>query len=147
MLKQNLKLQILNWKDHCLKENIKKVIGLMKEELAALRAKTYSYLIDEGSQDKKAKCTKMCDIKTKLKFENHKNCLEATQLVNKINHLEKNRIDIDSTKKNHKEFIKNNKLILQTQHIFKSKRHNVFTEEINKIVFSSNDDKRMQSIV
>ena len=49
MLKQNLKLQILNWKDNCLKENIKKVIGLMKEELAALRAKTYSYLIDEGS--------------------------------------------------------------------------------------------------
>ena len=25
-------------------------------------------------------------------------------------------------------------------------KHNVFTEEINKIVLSSNDDKRMQSI-
>ena len=29
---------------------------------------------------------------------------------------------------------------------FKSERHNVFTEKINKIALSSNDDKRMQSI-
>ena len=28
-------------------------------------------------------------IKRKLKFENYKNCLEATQLENKINHLQK----------------------------------------------------------
>ena len=28
---------------------------------------------------------------------------------------------------------------------FKIERHNVFTEEINKIALSSNDDKRMQS--
>ena len=33
---------------------------------------------------------------------------------------------------NHKKFIKNNKLILQAQQIFKSERHNAFTEEINK---------------
>ena len=30
--------------------------------------------------------------------------------------------------------------------MFKSERHNVFTEEINKIALSSNDYKRMQSI-
>ena len=43
----------------------KKVIGLMKDELrgkimikfVGLRAKTYSYLIDDGSEDKKAKGT------------------------------------------------------------------------------------------
>ena len=46
----------------------------------------------------------------------------------------------------HKEFIKNNKLILKTQQRFKSESHIVFTEEINKIVFSSNDDKRILSI-
>ena len=47
--------------DHCLKEKIKKVIGLMKDELdgktmtkfVGLRAKTYSYLTDDGSEDKK----------------------------------------------------------------------------------------------
>ena len=54
----------------------------------------------------------------------------------------KNKIDVDSPK----EFIKNNKLILKTQQRFKSKRHNVFTEEVNKIALSSSDDKRMQSI-
>ena len=47
---------------------------------------------------------------------------------------------------NIKEFIKNNKSILKIQQRFKSERYNVFTEEIDKIVFSSNDVKRMQSI-
>ena len=43
------------------------------------------------------------------------NCLDVAQLENKINYLEKNEIDADSLKKDHKEFIKNNKLILKTQ--------------------------------
>ena len=46
-------------------------------------------LIDDSSQNKKAKGTKKCVIKRKLKFENNKNCLESTQLENRINHLEK----------------------------------------------------------
>ena len=68
------------------KEKNKKVVGLMKDELGGkimtkfvgLRVKTYSYLIDDGGKDKKAKSTKMCVIKRKFEFENHKNCLEAT---------------------------------------------------------------------
>ena len=64
--------------------------GKIVVEFFGLRAKTYSYLIDDVSEDKKAKCTKKCVIKRKLKFENYKNCLEATHLENKINHLEKN---------------------------------------------------------
>ena len=59
-----------------------------------------------------------------------------------MHHLEKNQIDVDSFK----EIIKYNKLILKTRQRFKSERHNVFTEEINKIALSSNYDKRMQSI-
>ena len=39
-----------------------------------------------------------------------------------------------------------NKLILKTQQKFESERHNVFTEEINKIALSSNDNKRIKSI-
>ena len=54
-----------------------------------LRARTYSYLIDEASEDKKAKGTKKCVIKRKLKFENYKNCLEATHLENKMNYLKR----------------------------------------------------------
>ena len=53
----------------------KKVIGLMKDELggkimtefAALRPKTYSYLMVNGNSDKKAKGPKKCVIKTVLK--------------------------------------------------------------------------------
>ena len=71
---------------------------------------------------------------------------KTTQLENKINRLEENKIDIDHIKENCKEFIKNNKSMLKTQQRFKRERHNVFTEEINKIALSSNDDKRMQSI-
>ena len=48
---------------------------------------------------KKAKGTKKCVIKRKLKVENFKNCLEATQLDHKINYLEKNEMNIDSLKK------------------------------------------------
>ena len=51
--------------------------------------------------------------------------MKATQLENKINQLEKNKISID--KESHSEFIKN-KLILKSQQRFTSEKHNVFTE-------------------
>ena len=75
------------------------------KKFTGLRSKTYSYLINNGS-DKKEKGTKKCAIKRKLKFEYYQNCLEATQFDNRINDLEKNNIDIHNVKKNHKEFIK-----------------------------------------
>ena len=61
----------------------KKVPGLFKDELGgkiitevvALRPKTYAYLMDDGSDHKKAKGTKKCVIKQKLMFENYKDCL------------------------------------------------------------------------
>ena len=62
------------------KGKILKVIGLMKNKLGGkirtkfigLRAKPYSYLIDEGSEDKKAKGTEKCVMKRKHKCENYK---------------------------------------------------------------------------
>ena len=36
--------------------------------------------------------------------------------------------------------------MLKTQHRFRSGKHNVFTEEVNKIAQIFNDDKRIQSI-
>ena len=39
------------------------------------------------------------------------------------------------------EFMKNSKLILKTQKRFISEIHNAFTEEINKITLTSNDNK------
>ena len=72
---------------------------------------TYSYLIDDSDENKKGKGTKNCVVKRKLKFEDYKHCLQATELENKINHVEKNNLNVDNLQKNHKRFIKNNKLI------------------------------------
>ena len=99
----------------------KKVIGLMKNELggkimtefAALRPKTFSYLMDDGNSDKNAKRTKKYVIKRRLKFNDYKDCLL------------------------------NNDIILKSRQRFQSEAHNVYTEEVNKIALSSNDDKRL----
>ena len=79
----------------------------MKDELGRkimtkfvrLRAKTYSYFIDNHSKDENTKGTKKCVIKRKLKLENYENCLETTLLENKINYLKKNKINRDSLKR------------------------------------------------
>ena len=55
----------------------KTVIGLIKDELGGkmmikffgLRPKSYSYLIDDGSEDKKANVTKKCVIKKNLNLK------------------------------------------------------------------------------
>ena len=71
--------------------------------------------MDDGSNHKKAKGTKKCVIKQKLMFENYKDCLF------------------------------NNKTVYRSQERFKSYYHDVYTEEVNKITLSSNDDKRLQT--
>ena len=81
------------------------------------------------------KGTKQCVIKRKLSLQDYKNCLKASQIINTVNYLKKNEIDVDYCKEDKKDFIKN-RLILKTQQRFKSERHNVFTEEINKIDLS-----------
>ena len=72
----------------------------------ALRPKTYSYLADDGDKDKQAKDTNKCVIKRKLKLEDYEHCLEAPQLENERNQLEKNKPDLHSLRENHIEFIK-----------------------------------------
>ena len=101
----------------------KKVIGLIKDELGGeiitefvtLRPETYSYLTDDGKEDKKAKGTKKCVIKRMIKFDDYKNCLLK------------------------------DKVLLKSQQRFISKKHDVYTEDINKIALSNNDDKRIVS--
>ena len=45
------------------------------KEFVGLRAKIYSSLIGDGSEDKKAKDTKRCVVKGKIKIENIKNLI------------------------------------------------------------------------
>ena len=71
MLKKNFIHQIMQSRDRCLHAGKnKKAIGLMKDELGgktmtefvAVRRNTYSYLIDDGNSNTKAKGTKkMCN--------------------------------------------------------------------------------------
>ena len=89
--------------------------GKVMKELCAPKSKTYSYLMDYDSEKKKAKGTKKCIIKHRIKFEDYKDSL-----------------------------FKNN-TILRSQLGFKSDLHTVYTEEVNKIAISSNDDKRLQT--
>ena len=87
--------------------------GRIIREFVALRPKTYSYLTDDCNEDKKAKGTKKCVIKRMIKFDDCKKCLL------------------------------NDEVVLKSQQRFKSKGHDVYTENINKIGLSSNDDKRL----
>ena len=90
-----------------------------------VRAKIYAYLINDYDNDdydtekiknKKAKGTKKCVIKCRLTVENYTDCLL------------------------------NDKILLKSQQRFKSDHHEVYTEEVNKLALSSNDDKRLQKL-
>ena len=72
--------------------------------------------MDDDSEHKNAKGTKKCVIKRGLMVKNYKYCLF------------------------------NDKTILISQQRLKSDCHNLYTEQINKISLSSNDDKRLQTL-
>ena len=46
---------------------------------------------------------------------------------------------------NYADCLFNDKIILKLEQRFKSVYHNVYTEQINKIALSSNNDKRLQT--
>ena len=54
-------------------------IKIMKE-FTGSRAKTYSYLTDNNDEYKRAKGTKNCAIKRKLKFEDYKICFRSNSI-------------------------------------------------------------------
>ena len=84
-------------------------------KFVGLRAKTYAYLMDDDSEHKKAKGTKKCVIKREIMPKNYKDCLF------------------------------NDRTIVKSQQRFESYYHSVYTEQINKVALSSNDDKRLQT--
>ena len=99
----------------------KKVICLMKDEFGgdiirefvALRPKAYLYITNYCIEMKKAKGTKKYVVKKMLRFEDYKKCLFS------------------------------NGKVLKSQQRFKSENHEVYTENINKIALSCDDDKRI----
>ena len=114
-------------------------------KFVGLRAKTYSYLQMSLVKIKKEKTQKTVSLIANLNLKIIKIVSKQLNLRIKQTIQKTKEIDTDSPKKDDKEFIKNNRLILKTQKRFKNERHNIFTQEINKIALSLNDDKRVQS--
>ena len=54
------------------------------KEFCILRAKTYSYLMDDDNKVKKSKGTKKCIIKKELRFKNYKDCLLNDKVILKL---------------------------------------------------------------
>ena len=98
----------------------KKVLGMMKDEAAGkiikefvgLRAKLYSFIMDEGEEIKKCKGIKKQVVESSISHEDYKTCLLT------------------------------GKEQLRKQNILRSRNHEVFMEEVNKVALSALDDKR-----
>ena len=98
----------------------KKVLGMFKDETAGkiikefvgLRAKLYSYKMDEGKENKRCKGIKKAVVEKSITHGDYKTCLET------------------------------GKEQLRRQNIIRSYEHTLYTEEVNKIALSAADDKR-----
>ena len=85
------------------------------KEFCALRAKAYAHRLDDDTEKKKAKGTKKCIVKREITFKNYADVLF------------------------------NDEVIIRSQQRFRTDHHKFYTEEVNKIALSSNDDKRLQT--
>ena len=98
----------------------KKVLGMFKDEakgknikeFVGLRAKLYSYKMEEGKENKKCKGIKKAVVEKSISHEDYKTCLTT------------------------------GKEQLRRQNIIRSYEHVLYTEEVNKIALSAADDKR-----
>jgi hypothetical protein len=100
----------------------KKVIGMFKdeacgmqiEEYVGLRAKLYSYkMFDDGKENKKCKGVKKNVVKKSITHEDYKDCLFT------------------------------NREQYRRMNVFRSHHHDIYTEEVNKVALSADDDKRV----
>ena len=99
----------------------KKVVGMFKDEaggkiiseFVGLRPKLYAYKMHEGKEEKRCKGVKKAVVTRSINFEDYKTCLFT------------------------------GKPQTRTMNVIRRHRHELFTEEINKIALSANDDKRV----
>ncbi|XP_072048278.1 uncharacterized protein [Amphiura filiformis] len=99
----------------------KKVLGKFKDEaggkqiaeLVGLRAKLYAFRMHKGSEEKKCKGVKKAVVKKKITFDDYKKCLLSGEPQ------------------------------MRRMNVIRSYKHEVYTEEVNKIALSANDGKRI----
>ena len=88
--------------------------GKIMTEFVALRPKLYAYRKLDGKEDKKCKGIKKCVVKKTLGFDDNKKCL------------------FDPVGKN----------VYRSQLMFRNKKHEVHTVEVNKVALNRDYDKR-----
>ena len=86
--------------------------GKVIDEFVGLRAKLYSYKMQEGEESKKCKGVKKSVVKKSITHKDYKKCLFT------------------------------GKERLRKMNVIRSYRHEVYTEEVNKIALCPSDDKR-----
>ena len=99
----------------------KKVPGMMKdeaggriiEEFIGLRAKLYSYRMLKGKEERKCKGIKKSVVRKDISHEDYKECLFSK------------------------------KTQMRKMNVIRSYKHEIFSETVNKIALSANDDKRI----
>ena len=99
----------------------KKVIGMFKDEVGGkqitkfvgLRPKLYSFKIEESNTNKKCKGIKKNVVKKKIEFEDYVDCL------------------------------KTGKKQMRKMNIIRSEKHEIYSQEVNKLALSGDDDKRI----
>ena len=98
----------------------KKVLGMFKnevggeiiDEFVGLRAKLYSFKMLEGVESKKCKGGKKLVVKKSIMHEDYKNCLFT------------------------------GKEQLRKMNLIRSHKHDIYTEEVNKVALCPSEDKR-----
>ena len=92
-------------KDKCKRRQIKKFIGL--------RSKMYSYVMEDGGEEKKCKGIKKNVVKNEITYQDYKDSLFGGGIQ------------------------------LRMMNTFRSRQHTIYTECVNKIALSANDDKHI----
>ena len=87
--------------------------GKQIEEFVGLRAKLYSYKMFEGKENKKCKGVKRNVVEENISHDDYRKTLF-------------NRTDLH-----------------RAMNVIRSYKHDIYTEEVNKIALSSDDDKRV----
>ena len=87
--------------------------GKIIDEFIGLRAKLYLYKMLEGEESKKCKGVKKSVVKKSIRHEDYK-----------------------------KKCLFTGKEQLRKMNVIRSHKHEIYTEEVNKVALCSNDDKR-----
>ena len=87
--------------------------GRIIEEFVGLRAKLYSYRMFEGKEEKKCKGIKKYVVRKDISHEDYKECLFSKRPQ------------------------------MRKMNVIRSHGHEIFSETVNKIALSANDDKRI----